>query len=190
MFQIKLFTCKGTYITDWVGRSRVLQQAQYHNQKKIKIWSVTCHGHLNKTQILNLVPTRPPAQNERCVRMWEWLSDILRTISRFQILDTTTMIANLNLIFHDAFVFCPIPCLFVCLRMRMSSQQYANVYVKSIFICPRSIAGVPFDDSVKRFWTSLLLRTTCMNLCHNWVANFAVNNKPKTKKPDHQWAHR
>ena len=46
----------------------------------------------------------------------------------------------------------------------------ANVYFKTTFMCPRSIAGVPFD-SVKRFRASLLLHTTCMHLCCNWVAN-------------------
>jgi len=45
-------------------------------------------------------------------------------------------------------VFCSIPCLFVYLRLRVSSN-------------PRSIAGVPFN-SAGRFWASLLLRTTCM----------------------------
>jgi len=35
---------------------------------------------------------------------------------------------------------------------------------------PKSIAGVQFD-SVRRFQASLLLRTTCMHLCCNWVTN-------------------
>jgi len=35
---------------------------------------------------------------------------------------------------------------------------------------PKSIAGVPFD-SVRRFRASLLLRTTCMHLCRNWVVS-------------------
>jgi len=49
-------------------------------------------------------------------------------------------------------VFCSIPCLFVCLRMRMStSKQYANVYVQSIFIGPRSIAGVPSSQALLGF---------------------------------------
>ena len=40
---------------------------------------------------------------------------------------------NPNLIYHDAFVFCSIPRLFVCLRMRMSSsQEYSNVYVECL----------------------------------------------------------
>jgi len=40
------------------------------------------------------------------------------------------MCANPNLIYYDWFVFCSIPRLFVCLRMRLStSKQYANVYV-------------------------------------------------------------
>ena len=48
---------------------------------------------------------------------------------------------------------------FVCvyLRLRISSH-------------PKSIAGVPFD-SVRRFRASLLLRTTCIHLCRNWVAS-------------------
>jgi len=55
---------------------------------------------------------------------------------------------NPKLIYYDAFVFCFIPRLFVCLRMRMStSKQHVNVYVKSIFIGPRSIAGVPLSQA-------------------------------------------
>ena len=47
------------------------------------------------------------------------------------------MFVNPNLIYSDAIVFCSFPRLFVCLRMRMSSsQQYANVHVKSIFKYP------------------------------------------------------
>jgi len=66
------------------------------------------------------------------------------------------MFANPNLIYYDTFVLCPNPRLFVCLRMWMSSsQQYSNVYVKSIFKYPESIAGVPFD-SARRFRASLL----------------------------------
>ena len=42
------------------------------------------------------------------------------------------MLTNPNLIYLDRFVFFSTPRLFVCLRMHMSSsQQYANVYVKS-----------------------------------------------------------
>ena len=45
------------------------------------------------------------------------------------------MFTNANLIYFDGFVICSIPRLY--LRMRMfSSQQYANVYVKSIFKYP------------------------------------------------------
>jgi len=70
------------------------------------------------------------------------------------------MCTNQNLIYLNRFVFGSIPRLFVCLRMRMSSsQQYANVYVKSIFLYPGSIAGVPFD-SARRFRPTLLLHTT------------------------------
>jgi len=59
-----------------------------------------------------------------------------------------TMVANANFIYYEVFVFCSIPRLFVCLRMRMStSKQYANVYVKSIFIGPRSIVGVPLSQA-------------------------------------------
>ena len=49
-------------------------------------------------------------------------------------------------------MFCSISRLFVCLRMRMStSKQYANVYVKSIFIGPRSIAGVPLNQAAPAY---------------------------------------
>ena len=54
-------------------------------------------------------------------------------------------------------VFCPIPLLFVCLSMRISSET-------------RSIAGMPFD-SAGRFRATLLLRTTCMRSCCNRIAS-------------------
>ena len=58
------------------------------------------------------------------------------------------MVPNPNFIYYESFVFCSIPRFFVCLRMRMStSKQYANVYVKSIFKGPRSIAGVPLNQA-------------------------------------------
>ena len=89
------------------------------------------------------------------------------------------MFTNPNLIYHDAFEFCSIPRLFVCLHLRMSSsQQYANVYVKSIFVCPGCIAGVPFD-SVRRFRSTLLLRTTCMR---RWVIELLAVWRLSTKK--------
>jgi len=61
---------------------------------------------------------------------------------------------------------------FVCM------SAYANVYFKTIceckrqkiFMCLRSIAGVPFDSD-RRFRATLLLRTTCMRLWGNWVAS-------------------
>jgi len=62
------------------------------------------------------------------------------------------MFSNPNLIYYDVFVFCSIPRLFVRLRMRMStSKQYANVYVKSILVGPRSIAGVPSSQAVPAY---------------------------------------
>ena len=49
-------------------------------------------------------------------------------------------------------MYCSIPRLFVCLRMRMSiSKQFANIYVKSIFIGPRSIAGVPLSQAAPAY---------------------------------------
>ena len=63
----------------------------------------------------------------------------------------------------------------------------ANVYFKticecirwSIFICPRSIAGVPFD-SVRRFRATLLLCTSCMRFWGNWVVacSTGISSKP------------
>jgi len=93
------------------------------------------------------------------------------------------MFTNPNLIYFDRFVFCSIPRFFVCLRMRMSSsQQYANVYVKSKFICPGSIARVPFD-STRRFRPTFLLHTTCVRSCCTWcdscVAAFKKKNMHK-----------
>jgi len=62
------------------------------------------------------------------------------------------MFANPHLIYYDAFVFCSIPRLFVCLCMGIfTSKQYANVYVKSIFVGPRSIAGVPSSQALPGF---------------------------------------
>jgi len=70
------------------------------------------------------------------------------------------------------YAFCSIHLLLVYLLVHMSSN-------------PRSIAGVPFD-SVGRFWASLLLRTTCMHSCCNWIASChgggITNQKPKTKR--------
>ena len=88
------------------------------------------------------------------------------------------MFANPYLIYCDRFVFCFR--LFVCLRMRMStSKQYANVYIKSIFLCTGSIAGVPFD-SAGRFRASLLLHTTCVCSYCNCRAS-CVTTKHKIK---------
>ena len=57
----------------------------------------------------------------------------------------------------------------------------ANEYIKTIFMRLRSIAGVPFD-SVRRFRASLLLHTTCMHLCRNWVASCVAALQTKTQK--------
>ena len=93
------------------------------------------------------------------------------------------MFTNPNLIYFDRFVFYSIPRLFVCLSLRLrisSSQQYANVYVKSIFICPGSIAGVPFD-SARRFRPTLLLHTTCVRSCCTWRASCVAAFTKKRK---------
>jgi len=50
---------------------------------------------------------------------------------------------------------------------------YKYIHFKTTFMCPRSFAGVPFD-SVRRFRAALLLHTTCMHLCSNWVADFVA----------------
>ena len=84
------------------------------------------------------------------------------------------MFVNPNLIYYDVSVFCSLPHLFVCLRMRMSSsQQYANVYVKSIFnksvfTYPGSIAGVLFD-SARRFRATLLWRLHLCAFLHIYI---------------------
>jgi len=71
---------------------------------------------------------------------------------------------------------------FVCM------SAYANVYFKTIcecirqkiFMCPRSIAAVPFD-SVRRFRATLLLRTTvCVTEVIELLAVWRYY-KPKTK---------
>ena len=62
------------------------------------------------------------------------------------------MFANPNLIYHDTFVICSITRLLVCVRMRMSTSiQYANVYVKSLLIGPRSSAGVPLSQAAPAY---------------------------------------
>ena len=70
---------------------------------------------------------------------------------------------------HLCFVLFLVACMSAC----------ANVYFKTTFKCPRSIAGVPFN-SVRRFGATLLLRTTCMRLWGNWVASCvsALQTKP------------
>jgi len=53
---------------------------------------------------------------------------------------------------YDAFVFGSIPRLLAFLRMRLcTSKQYANIYAKTIFIGPRSIAGVPSSQALPGF---------------------------------------
>ena len=54
---------------------------------------------------------------------------------------------------------------------------------QSIFIGPRSIAGLPFD-SVRRFRATLLLRTTCMCPWGNWVASCVAALQTKNQKPN------
>ena len=67
-----------------------------------------------------------------------------------------------------------------------SSQQYSNLYVKSIIISLGSIAGVPFD-LVGRFRATLLLRTTCMCRCYNWVASCVSALQPKHQNQNLDW---
>jgi len=89
------------------------------------------------------------------------------------------MFANPNLIYYDAFVFCSIPRLFVCLRMRIStSKQYANVYVKSMFIGPTSIAGVPLSQAAPAYLI------TAHHLCAflMYLARLLCGGLNKTKK--------
>jgi len=47
---------------------------------------------------------------------------------------------------------------------------------------PKSIAGVPFG-LVRRLRASLLLRTTCMHLCRNWVVGCVTVKQTKDQKP-------
>ena len=64
-------------------------------------------------------------------------------------------------------------------------QSTSNIQIHSLqptFLCLRSITGVPFD-SVRRFRASLLLRTTCMHLCPNWVASCVSAWQTKNQKP-------
>jgi len=59
-------------------------------------------------------------------------------------------------------------------------------HFKTSFMCPRSIAGVPFD-SVGRFWASLLLHNTWNCSCCAWSAS-SVAAEPKKKK-EAAWIH-
>ena len=67
------------------------------------------------------------------------------------------------------FVCCVLFFVCVYLRLRISSHS-------------KSIAGVPFD-SVRRFWATLLLRTTCVFLCCNGVASCVAEYQTKKRKP-------
>jgi len=77
------------------------------------------------------------------------------------------------------FVFCLIPRLFVCLRTRMStSKQYVNVYVKSIFICPGSIAGVPLRQATLAFLITAYHLCAFLTQC-TWRASCVAIYKKK-----------
>jgi len=66
----------------------------------------------------------------------------------------------------------------------ISTSESTNMHIhhfKTTFICPRSIAGVLFD-SVRRFRASVLLHTTCVHLCCNWVASCVSAWQTKNQK--------
>jgi len=56
---------------------------------------------------------------------------------------------------------------------------YKYIHFKITFMCPRSIAGVPFD-LVRRFRATLSLHTACVCSCCTWRATcVAAFNKEK-----------
>jgi len=92
------------------------------------------------------------------------------------------MFANPNLIYFDTFVFCSIPRLFVCLRMRMStSKQCAKVYVKSFW----SVRGPLRERRSIRSGASGLPYYCAPLVCVSDVIELLAvwrYNKPKTQK--------
>jgi len=48
----------------------------------------------------------------------------------------------------------------IIITVPKSTTNIHIYYIKTTFMCPRSIAGVPFD-SAGCFWAFLLLHTTC-----------------------------
>ena len=56
------------------------------------------------------------------------------------------------------------------------SKSTADIHMHhfyTLFMCQRSIAGVPLDSD-GRIQASLLLRTTCMRSCCSWIASCVV----------------
>ena len=80
------------------------------------------------------------------------------------------IVHNDTLIHLNYYCGCGFVLFFVCVYLRLR-----------IFLQPKSIAGVLFD-SVRRFQAPLLLRTTCMHLCGNRVANCVAAWQTKNQK--------
>jgi len=59
--------------------------------------------------------------------------------------------------------------------------QHTHTLLQTVFMCPRSIAGVPFD-SFASLRTTLLLRSTCMRFCCNWSSDQVGSSKPKKER--------
>ena len=68
-----------------------------------------------------------------------------------------------------------VPCLFYLTTCVCVCHLFQTTFMR-----PRSIARVPFD-SVRRFRASLLLHTTCVHLCCNWVVSCVAVYQTKNK---------
>jgi len=67
----------------------------------------------------------------------------------------------------------------VTIPMPTSTTNIQIHHFTTAFMCPMSIAGMPFD-SVGSLRTTLLLRSTCMRSCCKWSATIQTKNKTKS----------
>jgi len=92
-------------------------------------WPQVCRVKFTFTKLSTNRFVSPTKKSMKCVVNWIPLRIRARSRNTQPHLNINNA-WNPNLIYYDRFVFCSIPRLFVCLRMRMStSKQYANVYV-------------------------------------------------------------
>jgi len=72
--------------------------------------------------------------------------------------------------------------LMIIITISKSTTHIHKHHFKTTFMCPRSMAGVPFD-SVRRNRAISLLHTTCMRSCCNWRASCVAAQQTKNQKP-------